>query len=202
VVRLIYSAIASLDGYVEDGQGRFDWAEPDDEVFASVNDLERPIGTYLYGRRMFETMLSWETASLDADQPPFVRDFTQIWRAAAKVVYPRTPESVSSTRTKLVWNFDPVAVRRRKGRWQVLAARAICGSIWSLRMLGASRERHGLLRVSLQSVTDISGEVGQTLTMGRLSAAAIEPTNAPPSLRTPLSTRSSCWAGRSCGTGR
>ena len=114
MARLIYSAIASLDGYVEDGQGRFDWAEPDEEVFSFVNDLERPIGTYLYGRRMYETMLYWETAPLDAGQPPFVRDFTEIWRAAEKIVYSRTLDSVSSARTRLERSFDPEAVRHLK----------------------------------------------------------------------------------------
>jgi dihydrofolate reductase len=115
VAKLIYSAIASLDGYVEDAQGRFDWAEPDEEVFSFVNDLERPVGTYLYGRRMYETMLTWEVAPLDAGQLPVVRDFTEIWRAADKIVYSRTLDSVSSARTRLERSFDPEAVRRLKG---------------------------------------------------------------------------------------
>jgi dihydrofolate reductase len=114
VAKLIYSAIASLDGYVEDGQGRFDWAEPDDEVLSFVNDQERPITTYLYGRRMYETMLYWETALSDAGRPPFVRDFTEIWRAADKIVYSRTLNSVSSARTRLERSFDPEAVRHLK----------------------------------------------------------------------------------------
>jgi len=115
VAKLIYSAIASLDGYIEDAQGRFDWAEPDEEVFSFVNGLERPVGTYLYGRRMYETMLSWETAPLDAGQPPVVSEFTEIWRAAEKIVYSRTLESVSSARTRLERSFDPEAVRHLKG---------------------------------------------------------------------------------------
>ncbi|MGH9170813.1 MAG: dihydrofolate reductase family protein [Acidimicrobiales bacterium] len=82
MAKLIYCAIASLDGYVEDGEGRFDWAEPDEELFAFVNELERPLGTYLYGRRMYETMLYWETAHSVPDQPAVVRDFTNIWQAA------------------------------------------------------------------------------------------------------------------------
>jgi hypothetical protein len=90
MAKLIYSAIASLDGYVEDGQGEFDWAAPDDEVLAFVNVLERPIGTYLYGRRMYETMVFWETAGIGGDQPEGVRDFAEIWRAAEKIVYSRT----------------------------------------------------------------------------------------------------------------
>ena len=81
MAKLIYSAIASLDGYVEDEEGKFDWAEPDEEVHAFVNDLERPVGTYLYGRRMYETMAFWETAPELAAQPPFVRDFAEIWQS-------------------------------------------------------------------------------------------------------------------------
>jgi len=88
--RLICSAIASLDGYVEDEQGTFDWAAPDDEVLAAVNDLEQPIGTYLYDRRMYETMVFWETASTGVDQSAGVRDFAELWRVAEKVVYSRT----------------------------------------------------------------------------------------------------------------
>ena len=113
MAKLIYSAIASLDGYVEDAAGRFDWARPDEEVFRFVNDLERPIGTHLYGRRMYETMRYWETVSME-DQPAFARDFTNIWRGAEKVVYSRTLTSVSSTRTRIEPSFDPEAVRRLK----------------------------------------------------------------------------------------
>ena len=112
--KLVYAAIASLDGYVEDGQGRFDWAEPDEEVHSFVNDLERPVGTYLYGRRMYETMLFWDTAPVDASQPPFARDFTGIWQGAEKIVYSRTLESVSSSKTRLERDFEPEAVRRLK----------------------------------------------------------------------------------------
>src|SRR5271165_1895342 len=96
MAKLIYSAIASLDGYVEDKQGNFDWGAPDDEVFAFVNDLERPIGTYLYGRRMYETMVFWETVSAMGDQPAVTRDFAEFWRAAEKIVYSRTLQMVSS----------------------------------------------------------------------------------------------------------
>ena len=112
--RLIYSAIASLDGYVADEQGTFDWAAPDEEVHRYVNDLERPIGTYLYGRRMYEVMVAWETMSTSADQPPEVRDFAEIWRAAEKVVYSTTLQSVSSARTRIERSFDPEAVRSLK----------------------------------------------------------------------------------------
>ena len=111
--KLIYSAISSLDGYVADEAGKFDWAEPDEEVHAFVNDLERPVGTYLYGRRMYEVMVDWGTMDL-AGQPPFVRDFAQIWRAADKIVYSRTLETVSSARTQIERDFDPEAVRRMK----------------------------------------------------------------------------------------
>ncbi len=114
MARLIYSAIASLDGYVEDEQGTFDWAAPDDEVLAVVNDLERPIGTYLYGRRMYETMVFWETAESSADQSAGVRDFAELWRVAEKVVYSRTLQTLTSARTRIEREFDPGAVRRLK----------------------------------------------------------------------------------------
>ncbi len=106
IARLIYSAIASPDGYIEDEQGKFDWAAPDEEVHAFVNDLERPAGTHLYGRRMYETMVYWETGS---DQ-----DFAEIWRAAEKVVYSRTLQTVPSERTRIEREFDAAAIRRLK----------------------------------------------------------------------------------------
>jgi dihydrofolate reductase len=112
--KLIYQAIASLDGYVEDEAGNFDWAAPDDEVHAFVNELERPIGTYLYGRRMYETMVFWETASAGTDQPAASREFAEIWRAAEKIVYSRSLETVSSARTRIERDLDPDAVRRLK----------------------------------------------------------------------------------------
>jgi dihydrofolate reductase len=108
VAKLIYSAIASLDGYVVDAEGSFAWAAPDAEVHAFVNDLERPVGTYLYGRRMYETMAAWET--LD-DPAPAMRDFAQLWRAADKVVYSRTLGAVSTSRTRLERELAPDAVR-------------------------------------------------------------------------------------------
>jgi dihydrofolate reductase len=111
MAKLVYSAIASLDGYVEDAQGAFDWAAPDEEVHAFVNDLERPIGTYLYGRRMYETMVYWET---DEDDAPEARDYGEIWRAADKVVYSRTLEAVASERTRIERQLDPAAVRQWK----------------------------------------------------------------------------------------
>ena len=111
MAKLIYSAITSLDGYVEDQEGKFEWAAPDDEVFAFVNDLERPIGTYLYGRQMYDTMVYWETAT---DQSEVARDFTEIWQAAEKIVYSRTLQSVSSARTRIEREFDPEATRQLK----------------------------------------------------------------------------------------
>jgi dihydrofolate reductase len=113
MAKLIYLAITSLDGYVADEDGNFDWAEPDEEVHTFINDLERPVGTYLLGRRMYEVMLSWETITL-ADQPPFTQDFAAIWQAADKIVYSKTLETVSSTRTRIERNFDPEVVRQLK----------------------------------------------------------------------------------------
>jgi dihydrofolate reductase len=114
MARLIYSAIASLDGYVADEDGNFDWAAPDAEVHSFVNDLERPVGTYLLGRRMYEVMLFWETVSADAAQAPIMRDFAEMWRAADKVVYSTTLEEESSAKTRIDRNFDPEAVRQMK----------------------------------------------------------------------------------------
>ena len=109
MAKLIYSAIASLDGYVSDSTGNFDWAAPDEEVLAFVNDIERPIGTYLYGRRMYETMVFWDSAG--ADLSPLEQEFTQLWQAADKIVYSRSLESVSSRRTRLEPEFDAGSVR-------------------------------------------------------------------------------------------
>ena len=112
--KLIYSAIASIDGYVEDEQGRFDWSAPDEEVHAFVNDLERPIGTYLYGRRMYETMVFWETVAPAADDAAVFFDYADIWRAADKVVYSRTLTEVSSERTRIEREFERDTVLRLK----------------------------------------------------------------------------------------
>jgi dihydrofolate reductase len=114
MAKLIYSAITSLDGYIADEAGNFDWAEPDDEVHAFVNDLERPVGTYLLGRRMYEVMLNWETAHTVPDQPPVMRDFAAIWQAADKIVYSATLQTVSSARTRIERDFNPATVRRLK----------------------------------------------------------------------------------------
>jgi dihydrofolate reductase len=109
MAKLIYSAITSVDGYVADKDGNFDWAAPDEEVHAYVNDLERQVGTYLYGRRMYEVMVYWETA---ADQSPVEQDYTRIWQAADKVVYSKTLRTPSSERTVIERDFNPAAVRR------------------------------------------------------------------------------------------
>jgi dihydrofolate reductase len=114
MAKLIYSAIASLDGYVADEDGNFDWAVPDEEVHTFINDLERPVGTYLYGRRMYETMVGWETDLTLADRSPLMRDFAEIWQAADKIVYSKTLEAVSTARTRIERDFDPEAVRQMK----------------------------------------------------------------------------------------
>jgi len=111
MAKLVYSAITSLDGYIEDEDGRFDWAAPDAEVHAFVNQLERPIGTYLYGRRMYETMVYWETAT---DHSPVSQEYAGIWRAADKVVYSRTLPTVMSARTRIWRTFEPDAIQMLK----------------------------------------------------------------------------------------
>ena len=114
MARLIYSAITSLDGYVADEAGNFDWAAPDEELHRFVNDLERPIGTYLYGRRMYDTMVYWETALDAPDQPEPIRDYARIWQAAEKIVYSRSRRETSSKRTRIEPEFVPGQVRRMK----------------------------------------------------------------------------------------
>lgn len=114
MAKLTYLSLASIDGYVADRDGSFDWAEPGEEVHTFVNDLSRSVGTYLLGRRMYEVLLAWETLGA-ADNPPYIRDFAEIWRATDKVVYSRTLETASSERTRIEREFDPEAVRRLKG---------------------------------------------------------------------------------------
>lgn len=115
--KLIYMAIASLDGYVADADGRFDWSVPDEEVHGFINELERPIGTHLYGRLLYEVMTGWETMPL-ACEPPVTRDFAAIWRSAEKIVYSKTLQAVSSARTRIERDFDPQAIRQMKARAQ------------------------------------------------------------------------------------
>jgi dihydrofolate reductase len=114
--RLLYLAIVSLDGYVADDQGRYDWARPDDKVFGFVNDFERPVGTYLYGRRLYQEMVVWETAHTRAGRSPLMLDFARIWQEASKVVYSRSLETVATARTRIERTFDPEAVRQMKTR--------------------------------------------------------------------------------------
>ena len=133
MARLLYMAITSLDGYVADEAGGYDWAMPDDEVFGFVNDFERPVGTYLYGRRLYQEMTGWETMDANPGLSPLMLDFARIWQAADKVVYSRSLEAVSTARTRLERDFDPGSVRQMKARADrditvggpVLAAEAI-----------------------------------------------------------------------------
>jgi dihydrofolate reductase len=111
---LIYTANASLDGFVEDAEGKFEWTEPSDEVFAFINELERPVGTYLFGRRMYETMVYWDIEEFSGDAPAVVRDFQAIYKSAQKIVYSRTLNSTSSPNTRLEREFDADVVRRLK----------------------------------------------------------------------------------------
>ena len=113
MAKLLYSAITSLDGYVADRDGSFDWAAPDEEVHAFVNELTRPIGTYLFGRRMYEVMAVWETMQT-VDEPPVMKDYAAIWQAATKIVYSTTLDAVSSARTRIERTFDADAVRQLK----------------------------------------------------------------------------------------
>lgn len=114
MAKLRYSAITSLDGYVVDDEGSFDWAAPDEAVHTFVNDLERPIGTYLYGRRMYDVMRYWETAPTDQDQPAYLADYARIWQAAGKIVFSTTLEDAPTARTKLERRFDPDVIRAIK----------------------------------------------------------------------------------------
>jgi dihydrofolate reductase len=137
MAKLIYSAICSLDGYVADEDGNFSWARPDEELHSFVNDLERPIGTYLYGRRMYETMVFWETAEVSPDQCDPFSDYADIWRAAEKIVFSRKLDQVSSAKTRIEREFDAEAIKRLKAEAESdisvggpgLAAEAIRGGL-------------------------------------------------------------------------
>ena len=113
MAKLIYSAITSLDGYVADESGNFDWAAPDEEVHTFINELERPVGTYLYGRRMYDVMAYWETVGDLGDQSA-ERDFAEIWQGADKVVFSKTLEQAATSRTRIEREFEPDAIRRLK----------------------------------------------------------------------------------------
>jgi dihydrofolate reductase len=114
VAKLIYVSNVSVDGYIEDEHGSFDWSEPDDELFAFITDVVRPVGTFLYGRRLYETMAVWETDPALAAQSELMADFANVWRSASKVVYSTTLDAVSTVDTRLERNFDPAAVRELK----------------------------------------------------------------------------------------
>jgi dihydrofolate reductase len=116
MAKLTYSTMMSLDGYIADEAGNFDWAAPDEVVHQFINDLERPVGTYLLGRRMYEVMSFWETAHTLADAPPYILDYARIWQAADKIVYSRTLESASTARTRIEHDFDPESVRKMKAQ--------------------------------------------------------------------------------------
>lgn len=112
--KLRYSFLVSLDGYIEDEQGNFDWAAPGEDVHALVNEVERDVGTFLFGRRMYETMTAWESPEMRTDENAVVRDFAELWHAADKVVYSTTLPDVTTARTRLERTFDPAAVARLK----------------------------------------------------------------------------------------
>ncbi len=114
MAHLIYSAISSLDGYTEDMDGKFDWAAPDEEVHRFINNLERTAGTYLYGRRMYETMMVWETDPDLAADSPITQDFAEIWQAANKIVYSNTLAAASTLKTQIERNFNPEAIQQLK----------------------------------------------------------------------------------------
>jgi dihydrofolate reductase len=116
MARLIYSTTASLDGYIADEDGKFDWAEPDEEVHTFINDLVRPVGTYLLGRRMYEVLAYWDDPPALDEQPSFVQEFAQIWQGTDKVVYSRTLETAQTARTRIERDFDPEAIRQLKAQ--------------------------------------------------------------------------------------
>lgn len=116
--RLIFQALQSLDGYIQDATGKFDWAAPSAEVHAFVNDLERPIGTYLYGRKLYETMAVWQTLPTGPSEPPEMNDYAEIWRAADKVIFSTTLDSVSTPKTRLERSFDADTIRALKASTQ------------------------------------------------------------------------------------
>jgi dihydrofolate reductase len=116
MAKLICTAQTSLDGYIADEKGDFGWAEPDSEVHAFINDMERPAGTYLYGRRMYETMVYWDTAPTEGDEEPAALDYARLWQAADKIVYSTTLEAPASRRTRIERTFDADAVRALKDK--------------------------------------------------------------------------------------
>lgn len=114
MAKLRYTFLVSLDGYIEDAHGNFDWAAPGYDVHAFVNDVERNVGTFLFGRRMYETMAAWESPEMLSDENAPVRDFAALWHAADKVVYSTTLADVTTARTRIERSFDPAAIARLK----------------------------------------------------------------------------------------
>jgi dihydrofolate reductase len=116
MAKLIYWANTSLDGFINDEDGRYGFTEPDEEVFRFITDFERPIGTYLYGRRLYQEMIYWETAPEQPGMTDLALDFARVWQAADKIVYSTTLDTVSSARTRIEPTFDPAAIRQLKAR--------------------------------------------------------------------------------------
>lgn len=116
MAKLIYSGIMSLDGYVADGEGNFDWSEPDAEVHTFVNELERPVGTHLYGRRLYEVMAAWEDQDAFAAEPDYIQEFARIWTDTDKVVFSRTLAAPSTKRTTIEREFNADAVGQLKAQ--------------------------------------------------------------------------------------
>jgi dihydrofolate reductase len=116
MAKLIYTAITSLDGYIEDEEGKFDWAEPDEEVHSFANELDRDVGTYLLGRRMYEVLAVWDDPNTVAGQPAYIKEFAQVWQDAEKIVYSKSLETASTARTRIERDFDPEAVRQLKAQ--------------------------------------------------------------------------------------
>lgn len=116
MAKLIYAGIVSLDGYFADANDKFDWAMPSEEIHTFINDLERKIGTHLYGRRLYEIMTAWETMHTLAGQPPIVLDYSAIWRSADKIVFSKSLKAVSSSRTTIQTEFDAEVVRNLKNK--------------------------------------------------------------------------------------
>jgi dihydrofolate reductase len=114
MARLIYTINSSLDGYTEETNGNFNWTELDEEAFKFITNLIRADGTHLYGRRMYEMMMVWETDPALAGESPLMRDFAEVWQSADKIVYSRTLEAVSTRKTQIERNFNPEAIRRLK----------------------------------------------------------------------------------------
>ena len=195
MARLIYSAIASLDGYVNDEDGNFDWAAPDEEVHAFVNGFERPIGTYLYGRRMYEVMAAWDEPDRFVGASPAMLDYAAIWQAADKIVFSSTLQSVSTARTRLERGLDPEAIRRLKsesdrdlsvGGPSLAAAMLAAGLVDELRLLatpvvvgGGTRWLPDGLRIDLELVDERRFRNGAVHLHYRVTAGSVTAATSP-----------------------